>query len=364
MTKNQNWKSFTNREKFLFTIQEMNGFFSESSRISKKEAANLYDNEIAPYGYLSHQKFLLGQAMISHAFNQNVVNGKYKKYQNAPTTGEVFAKQLLPAYYITDSLAHSLFNTDIPSDNNFIGQIISLDILPMISIVFSNEFSLGEDVCSNLCRLSITKEEKQLSIQVFSGKKMGQACYAFHIPFVENGYDQLSAAREDFLENNIGDRIIFRSIAMDLCQNGGVGEKRIKLAEDCVKNFYIETLPKIYKFVINLLCLMTQQPELISVQKSSTKYVAASNKGFSSHKVNNVPNVHWLGADFTTKVQYSKEIGSELIDISRGKPKKSHWRRGHWHTILQGPGRLQKRMKWFQPVFIKGNKQSTLAEEN
>ena len=43
MTKNQNWKSFTNREKFLFTIQEMNGFFSESSRISKKEAANLYD---------------------------------------------------------------------------------------------------------------------------------------------------------------------------------------------------------------------------------------------------------------------------------------------------------------------------------
>ena len=351
------WKNLTRKEKFLFTIQEMNGFFSESSRISRKEAIDIYDNEIAPYGYLSHQDFLLGQAMISHAFNQNVVNGRYKKYQNAPTTGEVFAKKLVPAYYITDSFAHSLFNTDIPNDQNFIRQITSLDILPMISVVFSNDFDLGEDVCSNLCRLSITKEEKQLSIQVFSGKKMGQACYAFHIPFVENGCDQLRAAKEDFIENNIGERIIFRSIAMDLWQNKKVEEKRIKLAEECVNNFYHETLPKIYKFVINLLCLMTQQPDIISVQKSSTKYVATNNKGFSNHKVNNVPNVHWLGADFTTRVQYSKKIDTDPSDITRGKPKKPHWRRGHWHTISQGHGRLQKKLRWFEPVFIKGHKQ-------
>ena len=351
------WKNLTRKEKFLFTIQEMNGFFSESSRISRKEAIDIYDNEIAPYGYLSHQDFLLGQAMISHAFNQNVVNGRYKKYQNAPTTGEVFAKKLVPAYYITDSFAHSLFNTDIPNDQNFIRQITSLDILPMISVVFSNDFDLGEDVCSNLCRLSITKEEKQLSIQVFSGKKMGQACYAFHIPFVENCCDQLRAAKEDFIENNIGERLIFRSIAMDLWSDREIEEKRIRLAEDCVNNFYNETLPKIYKFVINLLCLMTQQPDIISVQKSSTKYVATNNKGFSNHKVNNVPNVHWLGAEFTTRVQYSKKINTDLSDITRGKPKKSHWRRGHWHTISQGHGRLQKKLRWFEPVFIKGHKQ-------
>ena len=350
------WKNLTRKEKFLFTIQEMNGFFSESSRISRKEAVDLYDNEIAPYGYLSHQEFLLVQAMISHAFNQNVINGRYKKYKNPPTTGEVFAKKLLPAYYITDSLAHSLFNTDIPNDHNFIKQVTSLDILPMLSVVFSNDFDLGEDVCSNICRLSITKEEKQLSIQVFSGKKMGQVCYAFHIPFVENGYDQLSAAKEDFLENNIGERIIFRSIAMELWSNGEVEEKRIKLAEECVRDFFIETLPKIYKFVINLLCLMTQQPDIISVQRSTSKYVATTNKGFSSQRMNNVPNVHWLGADFVTKVQYSDEGKSPSFEITRGKPKKSHWRRGHWHTISQGPGRLQKKLRWFQPVFIKGHK--------
>ena len=127
---------------------------------------------------------------------------------------------------------------------------------------------------------------------------------------------------------------------MDLCENGQVEEKHIKNSKECVANFYYETMPKIYKFVINLLCLMTQQPELISVQKSSTKYVATSNKGFGNHKVNNVPNVHWLGADFTTRVQYSKKIDTDPSD-----------------TISQGHGRLQKKLRWFEPVFIKGHKQ-------
>lgn len=143
---------------------------------------------------------------------------------------------------------------------------------------------------------------------------------------------------------------------MELWSNGEVEEKRIKLAEECVRDFFIETLPKIYKFVINLLCLMTQQPDIISVQRSTSKYVATTNKGFSSQRMNNVPNVHWLGADFVTKVQYSDEGKSPSFEITRGKPKKSHWRRGHWHTVSQGPGRIQKKLRWFQPVFIKGHR--------
>ena len=50
------WKNLTRKEKFLFIIQEMNGFFSESSRISRKEAIDIYDNEIAPYTKLKQQK--------------------------------------------------------------------------------------------------------------------------------------------------------------------------------------------------------------------------------------------------------------------------------------------------------------------
>ena len=29
-----------------------------------------------------------------------------------------------------------------------------------------------------------------------------------------------------------------------------------------------------------------------------------------------------------------------------------HWRRGHWHTVLHGEKRQNRRMQWFQPVYV------------
>ena len=69
-------------------------------------------------------------------------------------------------------------------------------------------------------------------------------------------------------------------------------------------------------FVINLLCLMTHEPEIISVQSPPSKYtVVAKSKGFGSQKVNNVPNVHWLGEYFTTRVVDSKTKEGEPQDV-------------------------------------------------
>ena len=126
--------------------------------------------------------------------------------------------------------------------------------------------------------------------------------------------------------------------------------------EKCIERFLQEDLHKAYRFVINLLCLMTQQPDIISVQNAPSNhgFLLNSNKGFGSEKVNNVPNVHWLGENFTTRVVDSTSA-SEDTERTRGKPKKSHWRRGHWHTVLQGPGRTQKQLKWFRPTFIRGH---------
>ena len=117
---------------------------------------------------------------------------------------------------------------------------------------------------------------------------------------------------------------------------------------------YIENLHKPYRFVVNLLCLMTQEPEILTVQNSTSKYTTTNSKGFDAEKISNVPNVHWLGQNFTTRVVNST-AASEDTERTRGKPKKSHWRRGHWHTVLQGPGRTQKQLKWFRPTFIRGH---------
>ena len=120
--------------------------------------------------------------------------------------------------------------------------------------------------------------------------------------------------------------------------------------EQCIKNLH-----QPYRFVVNLLCLMTQEPEILTVQNSTSKYTTTNSKGFDAEKISNVPNVHWLGEHFTTRVVDSKTKEGEPQGCS---PKKSHWRRGHWHTILQGPGRKQKTMKWFKPTFIRGHKQT------
>ena len=35
-----------------------------------------------------------------------------------------------------------------------------------------------------------------------------------------------------------------------------------------------------------------------------------------------------------------------------GTPRRPHWRRGHWHTVLHGEKRQSRRMQWFQTVYV------------
>ena len=354
-------KRLTNREYFLKIIQMMNTYSEE--KISKEDAIRIYDDEIAPYGYPSHQKYMLYQAEILNTYNDNILSGKYKKYfKNPPTQGLGFSKVLNTSYYITDSLAHSLFNTDSPNDFKFIKRVMSLDVLPTFTVVFSNDFDLGEDVCANVRRIDICKKDTGISVQVHSGKSAGQVQYNFLIPIVENDCCQLCATKEFFIENELGYITLFKGLAHSI-KKDDLKKEIIELFKSNISAFQNETLPKMYRFVINLLCLMTQEPEIVTTQKPKSKYRTTNSKGFSAEKINNMPNVKWLGADFTTRTIQSNQEDKDPSDRTAGSPKRSHWRRGHWHTISQGPKRVQKKLKWFQPVFIKGHKQINIKEE-
>lgn len=200
----------------------------------------------------------------------------------------------------------------------------------------------------------------------------------FFIPFRGNGHCMFCDTREHFHENLLeynyfqvmkSSHIIARDsdkactdeyVGKGVASLSNKGEVKFRIpvithekTEEIINEF-IEDLNRPYRFVINLLCLMTQQPEIITVQSPTSNYTTTSNKGFGSERVNNVPNVHWLGEYFTTRVVDSTPA-SEDTERTRGKPKKSHWRRGHWHTVLQGPGRTQKQLKWFRPTFIRGH---------
>lgn len=106
--------------------------------------------------------------------------------------------------------------------------------------------------------------------------------------------------------------------------------------------------------LVNFILLLNTQPDILTEE-----YIPNSTlQGKKSFKPSNQESkslITWIGKDFTQRIIKTKPKTDEILEKNTGKPKRSHWRRGHWHTILQGPKRKQRKMKWFQPAFIVGN---------
>jgi hypothetical protein len=111
-----------------------------------------------------------------------------------------------------------------------------------------------------------------------------------------------------------------------------------------------------FKTVVNLLLLMNQQPDIITEEYIPSKIVPLQKK----YKVQSdiKPRaICWVGKDFTTRVVKLKpKQDEEFLVVSGSKRKlRPHWRRGHWHTVLKGAKRKERKMRWYQPVFVLGN---------
>ena len=111
-----------------------------------------------------------------------------------------------------------------------------------------------------------------------------------------------------------------------------------------------------FKTVVNLLLLMNQQPDIITEEYIPSKIVPLQKK----YKVQSdiKPRaICWVGKDFTTRIVKLKPKQDEDMLIVSGSKRKlrPHWRRGHWHTVLKGAKRKERKMRWYQPVFVLGN---------
>ena len=370
-----------NKQLFLKIVSKLNQQLQNPDHhLSKKDAIALYDKEIAPYGYPTHQSLLIEKGVSMMLFNNEVVQKNLKDNKGEPMMGEGFGKvtHLCPTYYITDDLADSLLRTEPPKSID-----LDLEVLPLVHVVFSKKFK--KECQLKLRTISVRKRERGIEVDVYLRRLTSNfgndLTMSFFIPFDGDGHCMFCDTKEYFkkhlLEKNYfkvrtaavkPPEYVHKKDLQDpkgpgatVARVNGEGDISFRIpiitheeAEETITEF-IENFTEPYRFVMNLLCLMTQEPEIISVQSPPSKYTSTSNKGFSSEKINNVPNVHWLGEYFTTRVVDSKTKEGEPQGCS---PKKSHWRRGHWHTILQGPGRTQKAMRWFKPTFIRGHKQT------
>lgn len=74
--------------------------------------------------------------------------------------------------------------------------------------------------------------------------------------------------------------------------------------------------------------------------------------GFSKRQQQNKRDplpVTMLGRNFLLR----KESLTTRSSLAKGGTVRPHWRKGHWHTVLTGAGRKERRLRWFQPVYVK-----------
>ena len=373
-------KTLSKKQRTFLEIVDRVNHQVVASNASAENAIAWYDKEISPYGYPTHQSILMAEGMSMFHFNREIVKNQVKDKEGNLLLGEGFSdlspRNTVPNYYITDDLAYSLIETETPKD----GLNIDLEVLPLIKVIFSKKFdkintiSIRTNPTNNQKTQFGGIDEEGIAVRVNYTVPV-EVCedtpdinIDFFIPFNGKGHCMLCDTRELFHEKLLEKNYFMVRVASHPHKNPDYfvakiqnnefrfrwWEAKHETAVECVNDFIENQMNNCYQFVVNLLCLMTQEPEIITVQSPPSKYTATKAVGFGSEKVNNVPNVHWLGEYFTTRVVDSTPA-SEDTERTRGKPKKSHWRRGHWHTVLQGPGRTQKQLKWFRPTFIRGH---------
>ena len=117
-----------------------------------------------------------------------------------------------------------------------------------------------------------------------------------------------------------------------------------------------ELIKEHFQTVVNLILLMNQQPDIITEEYIPSKIVPLQKKYKVQSEIK--PRaICWVGKDFTTRVVKLKPKQNEDILVVSGNTRKvrPHWRRGHWHTVLKGKNRKERKMRWYQPVFVIGS---------
>ena len=116
-----------------------------------------------------------------------------------------------------------------------------------------------------------------------------------------------------------------------------------------------ELIQNQFRIIVNMILLMNQQPD-IELEYMPPSITIPVQRGFSKPEVFKPRPIVWIGKEFSKRVVKIYPKREDILPKQAGFPKRPHWRRGHWHTVLQGPKREQRRMKWYEPVYIKGKK--------
>jgi len=251
-----------------------------------------YFKYVSPIGYYAWHK-------VASNYITNYKNSSQEK------RFKVFSS---PAYYLTDELATAFINTPVKN--------LKFDEEPKI---VNNSFFVFQSTGLNNVQY------------VFVDCVYEKGFVYLHISYDKNYYG-FSGQSIKFAWNNLS----------NFKKTDG-----IKKTDELVENQF--------NIIVNMILLMNQQPD-IEVEYMPPSITIPVQRGFSKPEVFKPRPITWVGKEFSKRIVKIYPKTDDLLPKQAGVPKRSHWRRGHWHTVLQGPKREQRRMRWFEPVYVQGKK--------
>jgi hypothetical protein len=107
----------------------------------------------------------------------------------------------------------------------------------------------------------------------------------------------------------------------------------------------IDSMSNIERIIKNAILAYTYEKKYITEPAESE---LAFGKGFKEDDTFRYMPFRWLGKNFkqTDKKQTSDQQTDERMKV------RSHWRKGHWHTVCTGTKRKERQVRWFKPVFV------------
>lgn len=118
-----------------------------------------------------------------------------------------------------------------------------------------------------------------------------------------------------------------------------------KKAPKDIEQAIMDSMTNVERIVKNAILVYTYEKKYIT---EPTESELSFSKGFKSNDATSYMPFRWLGKDF--KQTDKKHICNETLD-ERMKVR-SHWRKGHWHTVCTGTKKKERQVRWFKPVFV------------
>jgi hypothetical protein len=280
---------------------------------------NLYRS---PTGYLDWDTHL--KVCVAH-LNENTINTAYSRRDGLElmTIGACVnaLRHKAPARYVSKEICEAFVNTPIPD----VGAELS-SVFPALHIFLPRNYLFDWEGC------------EIPSIVIRPGVLRPEGVEPSPLPSIWDNMEGFIEVPPDVRNAPTLDIVAFTGTgAIPITFVGGWSQPA-----DAEKAFTYRSLERI---AVNSLLVHLYESELITADSSNS---TAPGTGFGQNaKKGSLPTT-WIGKTFRYQREDDRGPG-----VPRG-PVQSHWRRGHWHTVLHGKQKAQRRTQWFKPVYVGG----------